>query len=204
MPSPLDTGATIDRVCHNISAASNYFAAHVAFDHSCDADVVDGDDHADRLLETIRVGMPRLAALCLCRAWDSPKQDLVTIWSLRSDQDLSAVLQATDPEFWRSCKKFKKCSEFTKMKSFRNSDLAHNKPLAKESNVHGFSCSDLEVLVRQAASIGDRLIKAAQITNLHLGRVTNLHLEYELDDKVEAFRRARRRISAAEPLHQPA
>jgi hypothetical protein len=77
--------AVAKRVISNSNYASLYFGYFEASTDFLSANDGRLDHDAEQMLLMLRVGLPRLSALCLCRLWDKPGKDRHS--PARSNQD---------------------------------------------------------------------------------------------------------------------
>lgn len=125
--------------------------------HQKNNDRLDAD--AGEFLYVLDRGLPRLAALCLCRLWDKPQRknnDLHSLPSLIKLDDFMAIAKERDSSFVMNCNALSDGDCIEKLRRFRIVDLAHNLPFDIGG---GFTLDELREVLLRTQHLLDRLVK---------------------------------------------
>lgn len=156
--------AIAKRVIGNCNYASLYFGYFEASDEFRLANKGRLDHDAEQMLLMLRVGLPRLAALCLCRLWDKPGTDRHSLLALTKVAAFAKIAGDCDQSFIRDCRRLGESGLIKDLSRFRNNDLAHNLPLPAKGE--GLTIQRLRKVLSETQPMIDRVAKILRLTEI--------------------------------------
>jgi hypothetical protein len=157
--------AVAKRVISNSNYASLYFGYFEASTDFLSANDGRLDHDAEQMLLMLRVGLPRLSALCLCRLWDKPGKDRHSLLALTKIITFAKAAGARDQSFIRECRKLSNSELISGLTRFRNTDLAHNLPLPVKGE--GLTIERLREILRKTQPMIDRVASILRMPEIH-------------------------------------
>jgi hypothetical protein len=128
------------------------------------------------MLLMLHVGLPRLAALCLCRLWDAPGTDRHSLLALTKIISFAKIAGERDPSFIRDCRRFSHRELIFELVQFRNTDLAHNLSLPAKGK--GLTVEKLRQVLLETQTMVDRVVSILEISEIAQNESYQLMKQY--------------------------
>jgi hypothetical protein len=157
--------AIAKRVISNSTYASLYFAYFEVADDFLRSNRSRLDEDAEQMLVMLRISMPRLSALNLCRLWDKPGTDRHSLLALTKNIAFAKLAGVRDRLFIRDCRKFGDSDLIAGLTKFRNTDLAHNLPLPVKGE--GLTTKRLQEVLRKTQLLIDQVTSILGMAEIH-------------------------------------